>query len=118
VEAGAEFAITQPVFDVGLLERFLKRTGACGIPILGGIWPLSSLRNAEFMRNEVPGTSVPDEIMDRMRRAQDQSPEGARREGVEIARETLSRIKEMVQGVQISPPLGKYDLALEVLQAL
>ena len=118
VEAGAEFAITQPVFDVRPLERFLKRTGSCGIPILGGIWPLWSLRNAEFMRNEVPGTSVPDEIMDRMRRAQDRSPEGARQEGVEIARETVGRIKGMVQGVQISPPLGKYDLALEVLQAL
>ena len=77
-----------------------------------------SLRNAEFMQHEVPGTSVPDEIMEKMRRAQDQSPESARQVGVEIARETLSRIKGMVQGVQISPPLGKYDLALEVLQVL
>lgn len=118
VEAGAEFAITQPIFDVRLLEQFLKRTGACGIPILGGIWPLWSLRNAEFMHNEVPGTSIPTETMERMRRAQDQSPESARREGVEIAREILGRIKSMVQGVQISPPFGKYDLAIEVLQAL
>jgi homocysteine S-methyltransferase len=118
VEAGAEFAITQPVFDVRLLEQFLKRTRSCGIPILGGIWPLWSLRNAEFMHNEVPGASIPAEIMERMRHAQDRSPESARSEGVDIAREILSGIKGMVQGVQISPPLGKYDLALEVLQAL
>jgi homocysteine S-methyltransferase len=118
VEAGAEFAITQPVFDIGLLERFLERTRACGIPVLAGLWPLWSLRNAEFMNNEVPGITIPTEIMERMRRAQDQDPESARREGVEIARETLARIKSMVQGVQVSPPLGKYELAIEVLEAL
>jgi len=118
VEAGAEFAITQPVFDIRLLERFLERTRTYGIPILAGLWPLWSLRNAEFMHNEVPGTTIPPEIMERMRHAQDQSPESARQEGVQIARETLVRIKGLVQGVQISPPLGKYDLTLEVLQAL
>jgi methionine synthase I (cobalamin-dependent)/5,10-methylenetetrahydrofolate reductase len=118
VEAGAEFTITQPVFDIRLLEQFLERTGSCGIPILAGIWPLWSLRNAEFMHNEVPGTSIPAEIMERMRRAQDRSPESARQEGVEIAREILGGIKGMVQGVQISPPLGKYELALEVLEVL
>jgi homocysteine S-methyltransferase len=118
VEAGAEFAITQPVFDIRLLERFLEKTRSCRIPLLAGLWPLWSLRNAEFMHNEVPGTSIPPEVMERMRRAQDQNPESARREGVKIARETLARIKGLVQGIQISPPLGKYDLALEVLQAL
>lgn len=118
VEAGAEFAITQPVFDIRLLEQFLEKTRSCRIPVLAGIWPLWSLRNAEFMHNEVPGTTIPPETMERMRRAQDQSPESARQEGVKIAREILSGIKGMVQGVQISPPLGKYDLALEVLQAL
>jgi methionine synthase I (cobalamin-dependent)/5,10-methylenetetrahydrofolate reductase len=118
VAAGAEFAITQPVFDIRLLERFLERTKSCGIPILAGLWPLWSLRNAEFMNNEVPGTSVPPEVMERMRRAQEKSPESARREGVAIARETLSQIKSMVRGVQISPPLGKYELALEVLDVL
>jgi len=118
VEAGAEFAITQPVFDISLLERFLERTRTLGIPILAGLWPLWSLRNAEFMHNEVPGTTISREIMERMRRAQDQSPESARQEGVHIARETLARIKGLVQGVQISPPLGKYELALEVLEAL
>jgi homocysteine S-methyltransferase len=70
------------------------------------------------MNNEMPGTSVPPEVMERMRRAQEKSPESARREGVAIARETLSQIKSMVRGVQISPPLGKYELALEVLEVL
>lgn len=118
VEAGAEFAITQPVFDIRLLENFLKRIERYRIPILAGIWPLSSLRNAEFMHNEVPGASVPPEIMERMRKAQEMSPDRARQEGVNIARETLIKIKNIVQGVQISPPLGRYELALEVLKIL
>jgi homocysteine S-methyltransferase len=118
VEAGAEFAITQPVFSIGLLEKFLNRVEHSRIPILAGIWPLWSLRNAEFMHNEVPGAAIPMEIMDRMRRAQDISPERARQEGVDIAREILASIKGMVQGIQISPPLGKYEFALEVLKAL
>jgi len=118
VDAGAEFAITQPVFDVRLLENFLKRIAHCRVPIMAGIWPLASLRNAEFMRNEVPGASVPLEIIERMRKAQDISPERAREEGVAIAQEVLKEIKGMVEGVQISPPLGKYELALQVLRAL
>jgi homocysteine S-methyltransferase len=118
LEAGAEFAITQPVFDLRLLERFLKRVEHVRIPILAGIWPLSSLRNAEFMHNEVPGAAVPPEIMERMRRAQEIAPERAREEGVAIARETLAAIKGMVQGVQVSPPLGRCELALEVLEIL
>jgi homocysteine S-methyltransferase len=118
VEAGAEFAITQPVFDIKLLENFLKRIEHCRIPVLGGIWPLFSLRNAEFMHNEVPGSQVPKEIMDRMRDAQEIGAERARQEGVAIAQEILGVVKEMVEGIQISPPLGKYELALEVLKAL
>ena len=118
VEAGAEFAITQPVFDIRLLENFLKRVEHIRIPILAGIWPLWSLRNAEFMHNEVPGASVPPEIMERMKQAQEIDPERARREGVAVARETLAAIKGMIQGVQISPPLGRYELALEVLETL
>jgi len=117
-EAGAEFAITQPVFDLRLLEHFLKRTEGCRIPILAGIWPLWSLRNAEFMHNEVPGAVIPPEIMERMRKAQDISPERARNEGIAIAREILAAVQGMVGGVQISPPLGKTELALEVLEAL
>lgn len=118
IETGAEFAITQPVFDLTALESFLEKTARFRVPILGGIWPLSSLANAEFMHNEVPGASVPLVIMERMRRAQDKGPEFARREGVAIAREVLRTIKGMVQGVQVSPPFGKCELALEVLEAL
>lgn len=118
VDAGAEFTITQLVFDIRLLENFLKRIDHCRIPVLAGIWPLSSLRNAEFMHNEVPGAQVPKEIMNRMKNAQEIGAERARQEGVAIAQETLTAIKDMVEGIQISPPLGKYELALEVLKAL
>ncbi len=118
VEAGAEFAVTQPIFDIGLLENFLKRVESHRVPILAGIWPLWSLRNAEFLHNEVPGVNIPPDIMERMRRAQDVGAERARREGVEIAQEILTSVKGIVQGVQISPPLGKYELALEALKAL
>lgn len=118
VDAGAEFAITQPVFDVRILENFLNRIAHCRIPVLAGIWPLSSLRNAEFIHHEVPGCSIPDEIMDRMRRAQEVGPEKARQEGMRMAREILSDIKGMVQGIQVSPPLGRIDLALQVLEVL
>jgi methionine synthase I (cobalamin-dependent)/5,10-methylenetetrahydrofolate reductase len=118
VEAGAEFAITQPVFDIKLFENFLKRIKHCRIPVLAGIWPLFSLRNAEFMHNEVPGAQVPKAIMNRMRDAQEIGAERARQEGVAIAQKTLATIKRMVEGVQISPPLGKYELALEVLKVL
>ncbi|MFB0566758.1 MAG: bifunctional homocysteine S-methyltransferase/methylenetetrahydrofolate reductase [Candidatus Aminicenantaceae bacterium] len=118
VESGAEFAITQPVFDIKLLENFLKRIDHCRIPVLAGIWPLSSLRNAEFMHNEVPGATIPPEVMERIRRAQEKGPKRAREEGVTIAQETLAAIKKDIQGVQISPPFGKYELALEVLSVL
>ncbi|MBN2198295.1 MAG: bifunctional homocysteine S-methyltransferase/methylenetetrahydrofolate reductase [Candidatus Aminicenantes bacterium] len=116
VEAGAEFCVTQPVFDVRLLETFLERVKEWEIPVLAGIWPLVSLRNAEFMHNEVPGALIPEEIMSRMRKAQEKSPEHARKEGVLIAREVLDRVRDLVHGVQISPPLGRLDLALEVLE--
>jgi methionine synthase I (cobalamin-dependent)/5,10-methylenetetrahydrofolate reductase len=115
VEAGAEFCVTQPVFDVQLLEDFLERIESFRLPVIAGLWPLASLRNAEFMHNEVPGACVPATIMDRMRRAQDLGPEAARREGVAIARETLAGIKGSVQGVQISPPFGRVETVLEVL---
>jgi len=115
VAAGAEFAITQPVFDIRLLEAFLKRIEALRLPILAGLWPLSSLRNAEFMHNEVPGGSVPKGVMERMRRAQDRGPDFARDEGIRIARETLALVRGLVQGVQLSPPFGRIEAALQVL---
>jgi len=116
VRAGADFAVTQPVFDVGKLKDFLSRIAGFRIPLIAGIWPFSSLRNAEFMRNEVPGVHVPDEVLDRMRQAQERGPEAAREEGVRIAREILTAVRGLVQGVQISPPLGRYDLALRVIE--
>ncbi len=116
VDAGAEFAITQPVFDVELLLTFLDKIKDIRIPILAGIWPLVSLRNAEFMNNEVPGAHVPEEIMRRMRWAR--SKEEARRTGLEIAKEAVRRIRSHVEGVQISMPFGNVDYPLEVLSAL
>src|SRR5579863_894641 len=114
VEAGAEYAVTQPVFDLGLLENFLRRIEHCRIPVVAGIWPLVSVRNAEFMKNELR-VSVPDSILERMAAAK--TPEGAREEGVAIAREMLVAVREMAQGAQISAPMGRYSLAVDVLEA-
>jgi len=118
VEAGAEFAITQPVFDVEQLTAFLKRIEHCRIPVIAGIWPLASLRNAEFMNNEVPGVHVPDEIMERMRSAEAREEGASREEGIAIARETLVRVRDLVQGVQVSAPFGKVERALDVIAAI
>jgi methionine synthase I (cobalamin-dependent)/5,10-methylenetetrahydrofolate reductase len=114
VEAGAEFAITQPVFDAEQLESFLKRVEGERIPVVAGIWPLVSVRNAEFLANEVPGVVVPAAVLDRMRRANEKSKEHAVQEGIAIAQEMLSRVRPAVQGVQVSAPFGKVALALEV----
>jgi methionine synthase / methylenetetrahydrofolate reductase(NADPH) len=118
VKAGAEYAITQPVFDVRQLEHFLGRIEDMHLPIVAGIWPLLSYRNAQFMNNEVPGVSVPDEVMERMRVASEKSKEHGLREGVTIARETLERVRGRVAGVQVSAPLGRIDLALQVFEGL
>jgi methionine synthase I (cobalamin-dependent)/5,10-methylenetetrahydrofolate reductase len=115
VEAGAECAVTQPVFDLKLLEAFLRRIEHCKIPVIAGIWPLVSVRNAEFMKNELR-VSVPDSILERMAGAK--TPEAAREEGVAIAREMLIAVREMVQGAQISAPSGRYSSAADVLEAL
>jgi homocysteine S-methyltransferase len=115
VAAGAEYAVTQPVFDIRLLENFLRRIEHCRIPVVAGIWPLVSVRNAEFMKNELR-VSVPDSILERMARAQ--SPEAARAEGVAIAREMLLAIRHTVQGAQISAPQGRYSSAVDVLEAM
>ena len=115
VQAGAEYVVTQPVFDISLLEKFLKRIEHCRIPVIAGIWPLVSVRNAEFMKNELR-VSVPDEILNRMSRVA--SPEAARAEGVAIAREMLRAVRDLVQGAQISAPLGRYTAAVDVLEAL
>jgi len=115
VEAGAEYAISQPVFDVEQLEAFLAAIEHVRIPIVAGIWPLVSARNAEFLANEVPGVVVPDAVLARMRVASDKSKEHAVAEGIAIAREMLSRIRGLVQGVQVSAPFGRVELALDVI---
>ena len=114
VDAGAEYAITQPVFDVEQLERFLDRIAHVRIPIIAGIWPLVSVRNAEFLANEVPGVDVPDEIIARMRAASAVSKDVAVAEGITIAREMLERVRGSVQGAQVSAPFGRVELALDV----
>lgn len=113
VEAGAQFAITQPVFDLKQFEAFLERARPFGIPIVAGIWPFASHRNAEFMANEVPGVAVPRDLLRRMQKAEAAGRAAA--EGVAIAREMLAHVREDLAGVQVSAPLGKVDLALAVL---
>lgn len=114
--AGARVIMTQPVYDPELLERFLKDTAHLDMPVLVGLLPLASYRNAEFLHNEVPGMAVPEDIRMRMKAA----PTGpaARREGVRIAQETLQAIKDQVVGAYIMPPLGRYEAALEVLEII
>ena len=112
VEAGAEWIITQPVFDEKPLLKFLERIAHLNVPVLAGVWPLASYRNAEFMRNEVPGVVVPDEIMVRMAHAE--TKEEQRDLGIRIARETIEKIKNYVCGVQVSAPFGNVRTALAV----
>lgn len=115
VEAGAEYAITQPVFDLRVLETFLKRIESFRIPVIAGIWPLTSLRNAEFMKNDLR-VSMPDEIMMRMQKAD--TPELSRVEGIRIAQEMLAEARYMVEGTQVSAPFGRYTAAAEVIAAV
>ncbi len=112
VEAGAEFAITQPVFDMRLLEEFLRRVESFRIPVIAGIWPLTSLKNALFMRDELK-VSMPEEILSRMARHTEK--EAMLAEGLAIAQEMLAGVRGSVQGVQVSAPFGKYAAAAEVL---
>jgi methionine synthase I (cobalamin-dependent)/5,10-methylenetetrahydrofolate reductase len=120
VDAGAEFGVTQPVFDVERLIGFVRAIEKQGtrIPIVAGIWPLVSLRNAEFLNNEVPGIEVPDAILRRMAAAQEKGKEHARVEGCAIAREMLEQVRDIVEGVQVSAPFGRVSYALDVFAAL
>jgi methionine synthase I (cobalamin-dependent)/5,10-methylenetetrahydrofolate reductase len=116
VAAGAEYVMTQPVYDPGTLERFFSMVRHLGVPLLVGILPLYSHRNAEFLHNEVPGMSIPGDIRERMRRAG--SGEKAQLEGVAIAREATLAAREMAQGVYVMPPFNKVDLAVRVIEVL
>jgi homocysteine S-methyltransferase len=113
VEAGAEFAVTKPVFDIGTFERFFKRIESARLPLIIGLWPFESALNAEFMANEVPGVRVPDAVLERMRRVE--GPEAAVAEGIAIAREVGCALKSSVQGVHVAAPSGRIESAVEVL---
>lgn len=116
VDAGAEYAMTQPVYTFELLERFLEKTAAFRIPTLVGILPLASARNADFLHNEVPGMAIPEPILKRMHEAE--AGEGARAEGIRIAQEALVQAKTVTDGVYVMPPFGRVDLAMEVISAV
>ena len=118
VEAGAEYAITQPVFDAEQLLDFIRELDEreIRIPIVAGIWPLVSARNAEFLANEVPGVEVPEPVLERMRQAHGKGKEHELKEGIAIAREMWSTIRDEVQGIQVSAPFGKVAFALEVFE--
>lgn len=115
-KAGADFFITQPVFDAEYLLKFLEKINGTGLPVLAGLWPLVSYRNAMFLNNEVPGVTIPEYILRRMEKADSQSKEAAKREGVLIAREILAVIKPYVAGIQISPPFGNIQAAADVVR--
>jgi homocysteine S-methyltransferase len=117
IDAGAEFIITQPVFDVKLFENFIKRIEHLKVPVVAGIWPLTSFRNAEFMNNEVPGCHVPDDIMNRLHNVED-SKEASRQEGIDIARETILNLKGMIQGLQLAAPFGRVQSVVDVLDGV
>ncbi len=114
--AGAEIVMTQPIFQTDLLEEVLRRFEPLELPVLVGVLPLVSYKNAEFLHNEVPGMQIPAEIRERMRKTP--GGEAARKEGVKIAREMLFAVRDRVQGAYLMPPLGRYELALEVLDGL
>jgi homocysteine S-methyltransferase len=116
VEAGAEFAITNWTFDLRAFEACLKRIEPAGIPLIAGLWPFDSPLNAEFMANEVPGLTVPEPLLERMRKAA--GPEAAAAEGIAIAREVAASVKDMVQGVQIGTAPGRIEQAVGVMDAL
>jgi homocysteine S-methyltransferase len=116
IDAGADFVMTQPVYDADILDRFLDDVAPLGVPVLVGLLPLASHRNAEFLHNEVPGMRVPEPIRDRMRKAG--SGQKARGEGVAIAREMLAGVKDRVAGAYIMPPFGRYDLAIDIISGI
>ncbi|MDX1600053.1 MAG: bifunctional homocysteine S-methyltransferase/methylenetetrahydrofolate reductase [Anaerolineales bacterium] len=118
IASGADFALTQPVFDPTLVERFHgayeSRYGPLDLPILAGILPLYNERHAAFLHNEVPGIQIPDDVQDRMQSAGDDS----RGEGVRIARELLETLRQKIQGVYLMPPFSRYDMAAEIIESL
>jgi len=115
-KAGAEYVITQPVFDVASLESFFEKVELEDLFLIAGIWPLVSLRNAEFMKNEVPGVFVPDDVINQIARYE--TKEDQLKAGIEIAQLMVDRVVRFVHGIQVSAPFGRYPLALEVAGAI
>jgi homocysteine S-methyltransferase len=118
VDAGAQFVVTQPIFDVEQFLRFMQRIDHVRTPCVAAVWPLVSYRNAEFLNNEVPGIEVPDWILERMRVASEKGKDAGMAEGLAIARDMVTELQPHVQGMQVSAPFGKVDFALEVFEAL
>ena len=116
VDAGAEYAVTQPVFDVRLLEQFSRRIAHVRVPLIASIVPLASFRDAEFLNNEIPGVVVPEGVLERMRRAESEGH--PQQEGIAIARELLGSLRGLVEGALVSVPHGRYASAIEVLDGL
>ena len=116
-EAGADFAITQPIYDIEAYLRFMDQVQDVDIPIIMGVWPLVSLRNAEFLKNEVPGVSVPDWVLKEMEKANGDKEEAVKR-GTEIAIKTMNEAKGIVAGFQVSAPFNRVNVALDVIHAL
>jgi methionine synthase I (cobalamin-dependent)/5,10-methylenetetrahydrofolate reductase len=116
IDAGAEFVITQPVFDLGAFEYFLNHTKGVSIPLIAGVWPLISLRNAEFMKHEVPGVVIPDQVIQRI--GQFDSKDDQLKAGIEIACEMAVQIKDFAQGIQVSAPFGRVQIAMEIVKCV
>jgi homocysteine S-methyltransferase len=116
IDAGANVIMTQPVYDPSALDRFLDTASALNVPILVGLLPLASYRNAEFIHNQIPGMSIPEDIRNRMKAAG--KGDAARQVGVEIAVETMLGLRQRVCGVYIMPPLGRYEMAAAIIDAL
>ncbi len=116
IDAGAEYFVTQPIFDLGVFENFVNKTQSLNVPVIAGLWPLTSLRNAEFMNNEVPGVDVPDIILKRMAEFS-KSKEDSLKVGIEIAKETLEKMLPFIKGVQISAPFGRTQSVIDVLDS-
>jgi len=113
-QAGADFIITQPVFEAASFISFIEKIAPLKLPVIAGIWPLASYRNASFLQNEVPGVVIPPAVIKRMERCQ--TKEEARLEGVLIARTLIQEIKPYICGVQVSPPFGRIPTALAVIE--
>jgi len=116
IKAGAEFAITQPVFDLDTFYNFYKRIENYKIPIIAGVWPLVSYKNAEFLNNEIPGITIPDDIMKRMKNAE--TKEEALEIGLQEAIKIIKNIREIVHGVQISMPFGRVEIPIRILEEI